>query len=713
MTMIPLLNVDFLEEEQIIYECQLRNLQYNPLTQAIIDKLKKRITDYVGNPIQLVHVNSPEGQDQELIRCVAGIKTIITRYSSISLSQRLHRTIHFYYRLKRLTEVSNTARQKRYIIRAFEMIKIFQSAHPRDPLPDQFMEWARAANITTESEREMETGSSELQSTKIDEPPINTRSGTKPKVRQPTTQVTSPSHHDTEFRLPSDMHSTLQEQSSVGNLAKSIREMRERQDRINERIHEQNSQRERQLNERLDEFQKSILDALRTAQPVQTRVPQPVTQPQFVPQPSDNYNSPRQTNQMPMPHMNTMVQHNIPQTSQASHMPQVLPSNSGSQFNYPLPKYKPMRNEAGNNLPPNAQPLHYPFENRNNVNHVHAPNAYMNQTNFNRPANNFSQFQNGNLTQADIPGGYGQSSENGRESVLLAKLQQLPRWNCRFSGIAYDTKNQSLNEYIASIRNFMRTVDLSSRDMMRHIYPTLRDDAQRFYLSLPNNEISLEEFFDKLRNRFGDKRGAASAILDLSRNKFDDRRSIHGHIDDMVFRMQMMPYNWSETEQLAIIRQTLPENYLKPIICARISTIDDLKEFCHEAFPVHSSWRRRSEPKGKVMSLELVSDDEDSEQDAEDEVIDCSVVRKFDKKPNFKRNDRNKFHPSLQNKRPMKSDEKRITSGEELFCGNCLTLGHAAKTCTEPKRIYCYHCGAVGVTVNSCESESCRNSKNE
>lgn len=126
--------------------------------------------------------------------------------------------------------------------------------------------------------------------------------------------------------------------------------------------------------------------------------------------------------------------------------------------------------------------------------------------------------------QSNVPDGYGSSIYGSdRNSELLAKLQQLPRWNCRFSGTVMDSKNQSLNEYIASIRNFMETVELSSRDMMRHIFPTLRDGAQRFYLSLPNKNISLDEFFEKLRNRFGDKRGTASAILELSRNKFDEK----------------------------------------------------------------------------------------------------------------------------------------------------------------------------------------------
>lgn len=234
------------------------------------------------------------------------------------------------------------------------------------------------------------------------------------------------------------------------------------------------------------------------------------------------------------------------------------------------------RNGVRKNIVSDSQPISQHL----NLGRNSSPNIapVLNSTNFNGSMNSFPRFPNVNSTQVEVPVNVSNSSNSGRESTLLAKLQQLPRWHCRFSGTVVDSKNQSLNDYMVSIQNFMQTVELSSRDMMRHIYPTLRDGAQRFFLTLPIDDVTLEEFFDKLRDRFGDKRGATPSILELSKIRFDERRSIEEHIDEMVFKMQMLPYKWSETEQLAIIRQTLPDSYLKPIVYRGVTTINGLKE---------------------------------------------------------------------------------------------------------------------------------------
>lgn len=81
----------------------------------------------------------------------------------------------------------------------------------------------------------------------------------------------------------------------------------------------------------------------------------------------------------------------------------------------------------------------------------------------------------------------------------------------------------------------MRTMNVTSSEMMRHIFPTLRDEAKCFYLSLDTDRLTLEKFSDSLRDRFGDKRDMAEAMLGLSGYRFDDRKgTLVGHIDEMI-----------------------------------------------------------------------------------------------------------------------------------------------------------------------------------
>jgi hypothetical protein len=42
------------------------------------------------------------------------------------------------------------------------------------------------------------------------------------------------------------------------------------------------------------------------------------------------------------------------------------------------------------------------------------------------------------------------------------------------------------------------------------------------------------------------------------------------------------------------------------------------------------------------------------------------------------------------------------TRSNTVKCWNCEKTGHIARECGETRRLYCYRCGKVGVTVRSC-----------
>lgn len=113
------------------------------------NKLKKfsnkKIVDYVSEPKQIAYEGDHES---DLKRCAAGIKRIVMRYSSMSHVQRLLHAIHFYHRLCRLKGVENKDRLPRYIKRAPELVSKIQSADSRDPLPSEFIDWAKTSNLS-------------------------------------------------------------------------------------------------------------------------------------------------------------------------------------------------------------------------------------------------------------------------------------------------------------------------------------------------------------------------------------------------------------------------------------------------------------------------------------------------------------------------------------------------------------------------------------
>lgn len=147
-----------------------------------------------------------------------------------------------------------------------------------------------------------------------------------------------------------------------------------------------------------------------------------------------------------------------------------------------------------------------------------------------------------------------------------------------------------------------------------------------------------------------------------------------------------------------------------------MTTIEGVKDYCREVFPGEPETRRRSKIKAKVMSLEQISGSEvesDSECDTMGKEI-CGVVRRWDKQPC--RNEKRKFIPTkvrIPNRISRESIDKLETIKPALFCNNCLSTGHAAISCTEQKRVYCYRCGVIGETTDTCESEICAKTKNE
>lgn len=650
--MLPLLNPTYLEDEQVIYECQLRHLQFHPLTNETRELLGKKISDYVGDPAQLVYVDTPENKEKDLVRCITGLKMIVVN-SGLSLMQRLHRTLHYYYRLRRLTELNNKERQTRYEGRAMTMITTFQSGHPRDPVPIEWLSWAKGPAITNC------TGTIPKRT-----PLVNTRINNT----QPINQSSVPPTHNEPNHGPNP-NPALNSSNHVPESNNNAQSMNDFRPADNSTMHgnrpgptgmnegvlngivNQLINMQRQQHQQWNDLRAEMADLRRT-----TETPNPAQSTTRNSNPIINSPRGRPNTTNPFFDFEENVDMNTNRPSQPSRP-------------VPLVSFAEPMNEQRSHFQPHQDPT--------NVN------------------------------------------ESVRETSLMSKLQHLPRWQCKFSGSKYDDKHQTLDDYIASIRNFMTTVGMTSRDMMRHIFPTLRDGAQRFYLSMDVTDMELEEFFSKLRDRFGDKRGAAAAMMELSRVKFDERRSIHEHIDDLIFRMNMLNYDWGDSEQLAIIRQTLPEAYLKPIMYARVKSVDELKDFCREVFPVSSNNRRRSDKveSKRVMTVETQAEDDNSGSECEDDPFEkiCSVVRKLErnsKRPDKFRSSNQTFKKSVQ---PVKQnhDESKPKTQVNLFCANCLTVGHAATSCSEPKRIYCYNCGALGATVNTCTSDICQSTKNE
>lgn len=74
-----------------------------------------------------------------------------------------------------------------------------------------------------------------------------------------------------------------------------------------------------------------------------------------------------------------------------------------------------------------------------------------------------AQFQSSNNSHSQ------NQSQRMNDSNTLKKLQALPRWNIRSSGDKIDEKNESIEDYISAIHNFIDTQEVSENDLIRNI----------------------------------------------------------------------------------------------------------------------------------------------------------------------------------------------------------------------------------------------------
>lgn len=628
MAMLPTLRVEFLEDEQIIYECHVRNISCEPLTSEVKSLLGKRVQQYVADPSALAYVDSDENNEPNLIRCVSGLKSLVNR-TDINSIQRLHRAIHFYYRLKRIVNLSptNLDRRERYIARAKEFSIFVQSLDPREPIPTDRFNWAMIANVVSDS---VEGG---------------TRTGTIPKVTitQPNAKTTIPPPPTDRDRTESGIEPIVIDEEKINT---SINALQNRQDR---------------LEDLLKSVHQTLLESS-GSQPASI-----IQEPIFVQFQQQQLKNSEQQNQV--------LVHVVEQLRQMAGQQQQQMQSPCPNVNE-LNRMQPITNSS-------------PYRPQSNASHI-------------------PDFQQSNPF-ADV-----MNTTEARDRDVSKKFQQFPRWNCRFSGSKVDDKTLSLNEYIATIRNFMMTVGVTSQEMIRQVFPTLRDDALRFYLTIQHNDLTLEEFFERLRERFGNKRGLTETILALNAIKFDEKKTIHDHIDEIIFQLKSADQHLSDTEQLTIICRTLPEEYSRPIRVGKVTTVAELKTFCYSVFPNNQPIRKRFEPK-RVMTVDATSEDgvSDSECDLPIEAA-VNVVRKWEK--NF-RNKNQRFSPSHSQpesfRKPIINRQPEIPASPKLYCGKCLTVGHASISCSEPPRRYCFKCGTMGETTNTCESDFCKASKNE
>lgn len=99
------------------------------------------------------------------------------------------------------------------------------------------------------------------------------------------------------------------------------------------------------------------------------------------------------------------------------------------------------------------------------------------------------------------------------------------------------------------------------------------------------------------------------------------------------------------------------------------------------------------------------------EKEDSNKILECDA---FKAKPNFRRN-QSRDNSVTGDKSKTPNTEVRETMSRRVYkCYNCKSEEHLLHECDQPiERIFCFRCGAEGMTANKCNHELLNSPKNE
>lgn len=270
--------------------------------------------------------------------------------------------------------------------------------------------------------------------------------------------------------------------------------------------------------------------------------------------------------------------------------------------------------------------------------------------------------------------------------------RELNAWKVLFSG---DGSNQSYEEYSQAIYDFASAQSIPDNEIVRGISPTLKGPARVWYMKLNKEGMTLDRFFELLREQFTPYMNEIDTIADLIKTKYE--MGLFDHIQHMYAKIALTQFVWTERKKVDIVTRTLPIEIRTAIVTRGIRTTPDLTQLCRD---LEAIFPKKNTEKTSVTTYKSKRV---TEVECHEEPLMVDPVEEYD----------NSFQAEMINARrtfnQSQAAKAKVTARYPLEgCFNCLGKEHRHAQCPKPQtHTFCYRCGRPNATMKDCTTPRC------
>lgn len=302
-----------------------------------------------------------------------------------------------------------------------------------------------------------------------------------------------------------------------------------------------------------------------------------------------------------------------------------------------------------------------------------------------------------NITGRDMSRQWAPDPELSRRTAYGATrttiYRELNAWKVLFSG---DGLNQSYEEYSQAIYDFAASQVVPDSEIVRGISPTLKGPAGLWYMKLNKDGMTLDRFFELLREQFTPYMNEIDTIAELIRTRYDPSSGLFDHIQNMYAKLALTHFAWGERKKVDIVTRTLPIEIRTAIVTRDVKSTIELTQFCRELEAIHPK-RNTEKPslyKAKKTVTEIESQDNITVLDPFDEYDNNFRAEVVQARRTFNQSNAAKAKATVQY--PMEG------------CFNCFNKEHRHAQCPKPQtHTFCYRCGRPNTTLKDCITPKC------
>jgi len=301
------------------------------------------------------------------------------------------------------------------------------------------------------------------------------------------------------------------------------------------------------------------------------------------------------------------------------------------------------------------------------------------------------------------PRAFSPSIEQHSSRASTAKAYNLMRkWNLHFSG----KRGSDAKAFLLRIKEARAIVPITDSDLFKYL-PLFLSDMALYWVQLENENWRDWNDFETAR-RFGDPDYQYALCDEIFRQTQGEHESAVDHLMCLRTLLSRMSPPWPLAEQLNFVYwNKLPrlQIAIRRQEFADFSTFEYLVTRVERSYLAEKNYRPPLPPEQSIFP-DLIPHFEGKNEESSyhryhrfhqggkvenEQTHECQSTR-------FRENCRS-------NSTLTASPSTTVTTtASALKCWNCETIGHCARECTEPCRIYCYWCDKREFTVKTCST---------